>query len=448
MTQTIHVKSAELPEELLASVDVAVCGGGPAGVAAAVTCARAGLSVVLIEKNGFCGGAAVAGLSGTICGLYLADESYAPPRQIVTGFAEEFLNALKERNGVTGPQRYGKTYVVTHDPLSWRETADAVLETAGVQCLFHTTITGVIMDGSRVMGIRLSSSAGECVLSCSMAIDATGDGMVAVHAGCGARCGNGASVQYPTMMFRMADVDTDAFLAYYGEDTIAPEKLIKALTDAEKSGRYSLPRKKIWIFPTPRKNVFLFNTTKLSRNDGAALDPISPVERTTAEIQGRRAVREYERFFRENIPGCSDAYIIDTGTEVGVRQTRSIDTYEILTDDDVVRCRKRPGGIVKSAWPIELHGLDKPQLHWLLNDYYEIPYLTLVPRGVEGLLVAGRCFGAEHAALASARVTAQCFEMGHAAGLAAGLALADNLALSAIDVEKLRNSLRKDRSNI
>ena len=448
MAHAICVKSADLTSGLPDSVDVAVCGGGPTGVAAAVTCARAGLSVALVEKNGFCGGAAVAGLSGTICGLFLAEENPAAPQQIVYGFTEEFLTALRARNGVTAPQLYGKTYVLTHDPLNWRETADAMLEQAGVRCLFHTTVTGVVMDGASITGIRLISSAGESVLHCSMAIDATGDGMLAVHAGCESKCGDGFSVQYPTMMFRMADVDKDVFLDYYGNDAIVPEKLVKAMTEAEMDGRYCLPRKKIWIFPTPRDRVFLFNVTKISHSDGSALNPLSPVERTRAEVEGRKAVREYERFFREHVPGCANAYVMDTGTEVGVRQTRSIVTWDTLTNDDVVGCRKRADGIVKSAWPIELHGNDKPQLHWLLHDYYEIPYLALAPRGVERLLVAGRCFGAEHAALASARVTAQCFEMGHAAALAVGLALEDKQALRDVDVAKLRNRLRKNGSNI
>ena len=448
MAQSICVKTADQTDGLPGFVDVAVCGGGPTGLAAAVTCARAGLSVALVEKNGFCGGAAVAGLSGTICGLFLAEENPTPPQQIVYGFAEEFHVALKARNGVTAPQRYGKTYVLTHDPLKWRETADALLEQAGVRCLFHTTVTGVVMDGNSFAGIRLVSSAGESVLHCSMAIDATGDGMLAVHAGCEAKCGDGSAVQYPTMMFRMADVDTDVFLDYYGQDTIVPEKLVNAMAEAEESGGYCLPRKKIWIFPTPRDRVFLFNSTKISRSDGSALNPLSPVERTRAEMEGRKAVREYERFFREHVPGCANAYVLDTGTEVGVRQTRSILTWDTLTNDDVLHCHKRADGIVKSAWPIELHGNDKPQLHWLLHDHYEIPYLALVPRGVERLLVAGRCFGAEHAALASARVTAQCFEMGHAAGLAVGMALEDKVALRAVNVTGLKDRLRKNGSNI
>ena len=135
---------------VLREVDVLVVGGGSAGVAAATVCGRNGLSTALIEKYGFCGGAAVAGLSGTICGMFMAsDKEDSQPEQVVFGFTEEFHNRLSKRGGVTEPQIYGKTYTVTHAPLVWREVADECLEEAGVEVFFHTTVTGVIMDGDR-----------------------------------------------------------------------------------------------------------------------------------------------------------------------------------------------------------------------------------------------------------------------------------------------------------
>src|SRR5262245_10532733 len=105
--------------------DILVAGGGAAGVAAAVTAARQGLRVTLVERYGFCGGGAVAGMSGTVCGLYAASgNSHAPPEQVVFGFADEFVRLLESRGGLTPPVRYGKTYTRVHDPLVWREAAD------------------------------------------------------------------------------------------------------------------------------------------------------------------------------------------------------------------------------------------------------------------------------------------------------------------------------------
>ena len=119
---------------VLANVDILVVGGGAAGVAAATVAAEAGKSVILLERYGFCGGAAVAGMSGTICGMYLASDRLNRPEQVVFGFTERFRSALEARGGVTAPQIYGKTFTVTHDPLVWREAADSFLEQAGVRC--------------------------------------------------------------------------------------------------------------------------------------------------------------------------------------------------------------------------------------------------------------------------------------------------------------------------
>src|SRR5699024_3948121 len=115
-----------------------VVGGGPAGVAAATVLGEAGKSVVLVEKYGFCGGAAVAGLSGTICGLYLTDSKRGEPQQIVHGFAERFRKALDSRGGLTAPQNYGNTWSPAHDPHVWRECADDFIENANVTTLLHT----------------------------------------------------------------------------------------------------------------------------------------------------------------------------------------------------------------------------------------------------------------------------------------------------------------------
>ncbi|MDR0466861.1 MAG: FAD-dependent oxidoreductase [Deltaproteobacteria bacterium] len=426
-------------------VDVLVCGGGPAGVAAAATCGRAGLSTLLVEKNGFCGGGAVAGLSGTICGLYTADEN--APQRLVQGFAEEFCVRLRRRGGLTEAQRYGKTLVHTHDPLVWREVADDLLEESGAGRLYHTMVADVRKNGARIEGVNVFSSAGPAHISCKLVVDATGDGVVAALAGCSFRCGNDGGVQYPTMMFRLCNVQIGQFLEYYGDDAICPEKMTDAIRKMNAAGAYVLPRDKVWIFPTPHPGVLLVNATRAG-DGGAALNPLHPEDRTAAEVSGRRAVREFARFMKEHVPGCGQSFVIDTGTEVGVRQTRSIDTCVVLSSDDVARCVKRKDGILKCAWPVELHSGDKPKLHWLLDDYYELSYFSLVPKDMDNLLVAGRCIGAEHEALASVRVTAQCFEMGHAAGLAAALALKEATPFRSIDVEELRNRLGKDGSNI
>lgn len=431
---------------LLADVDVVVVGGGAAGVAAATVCAENGLSVVIVEKYGFFGGAAVAGMSGTICGLFMATD-HGEPNQVVHGFTERFRAELAERGGVTAPQKYGKTWTVAHDPLVWREVADAQLERAGVRILLHTTVTGVLVEDGAHQGVVVESNAGRAVVRAARTIDASGDAAVVARAGHATRFGDDGTIQNPTMFFRLGNVDLTAFHEAYGADTICPPWVSRAIEQARAEGM-DLPRSHVWLFDTTRPAELLVNATRLIGRDGRMLNVIDPEDFTEAEIEGRRQVREYARFLRHHVPGCADAFVVDTGVEVGIRQTRSIEAVETLTNDDVVACRKRPDGVVRSPWPIELHSGDRPKLHWLLDDYYEVPYLALVPRTGENIVVAGRCLGAQHEALASARVTAQCFEYGHAAATATVLSLRDGLPYRAVAGPDVRSAMRAAGSSL
>lgn len=431
---------------LLADVDILVVGGGAAGVAAATVAAEAGKSVILIERYGFCGGAAVAGMSGTICGMYLATERQGRPEQVVFGFTERFRQALAGRGGLTDPQVYGKTYTVTHDPLVWREVADAFLADAGVRILYHTVVSGVLVEEDRVEGVVLESNAGRSTIRAKRVIDASGDAAVVARAGYRYVFGEHGRIQNPTMFFRLGNVDLDKYLSYYGSDTICPPKVTAAIDSANADGRYVLPRNHIWIFPTPRPNELMVNATRLAGADGRMLNVIDPEDFTEAEIGGRSQVRDYAAFLAETLPGCENSFVVDTGVEAGVRQTRSIVGSETLANEDVVACRKRDDGICRSPWPIELHSGEKPKLHWLLDDYYDVPYLALVPEVGENIIVAGRCLSAEHEALASARVTAQCFEYGHAAAAAAVTSIDETSPLRALPGETIREIMKRNGS--
>jgi len=158
--------------------DVLVVGAGAAGVAAATTAARQGLDVVVVERYGFCGGGAVAGLSGTVCGLYEASENpQSSPKQVVFGFADEFVHLLERKGGVTGPVRYGKPVTRVHEPLVWREAADFMLSEAGVRVLLHTHVTEVLVEGGeRIAGVVASSKQGRIDIRATLTIDASGVG--------------------------------------------------------------------------------------------------------------------------------------------------------------------------------------------------------------------------------------------------------------------------------
>ncbi len=447
LENSIQAQDNTLP--ILAEVDVLVVGGGSAGVAAATTCGRQGLNTMLIEKYGFCGGAAVAGLSGTICGLYLAkDEPDAEPEQVVFGFAEEFRQALLACGGLTEPQRYGKTFTVTHDPLMWREVADNFLLAAGVDVLYHTAVIGVVMEGDTYRGVVIESNAGQSVILAKRIIDASGDAAVVARAGGEYFFGDNGVIQNPTMFFRLGGVDMDAYLAYFGSDTICPPKVTEQILALNASGEYELPRHKIWIFPTTRPNELMVNATRLAGQDGRVLNVIDPVDFTEAEIFGRKQVREYARFLLNFMPGCERSYVVDTSVEVGIRQTRSIEGVAKLSNDAVVACQKDDDGICRSPWPIELHSGTKPKLHWLINDWYDVPYNTLLPKIGDNIIVAGRCLSAEHEALASARVTAQTFEYGHAAGAACVLSLKHDKSLRELQGRDVRQQMNLGDSRL
>ncbi|MGI9381841.1 MAG: FAD-dependent oxidoreductase [Methyloligellaceae bacterium] len=434
---------------VIAEVDVVVVGGGAAGVAAAETIGRKGLSVLLIERYGFCGGNAVAGLSGTICGLYLSSERRNNrPEQAVFGFAERFRAAMTDAGGITAPQLYGRTWTHCHDPLRWREVADAFLDAARVRLLYHCLVLGVVMEDDTVRGVMVESKAGRGVVAAKAVIDASGDADVVYRAGYSYTRGQDGTVQNPTMIFRLGNVDMDTFLTTWGSDTICSSDVTEKLIAANGSGEYDLPRAKIWIFPTPRPNELLVNATRLVGRDGRELYPGDPEDLTEAELVGRRQVRHYARFLRDHIPGCEAAFVNDTGVQAGIRQSRSIVGVDRLSNTDVVARRKRPDGVVRSPWPIELHAGEKPKLEWLDDDYYEVPYDALIPERGENLIVAGRCISAEHEALASCRVTAQCFGYGHAAGLAAVEAVTRGVSLRSLDGAEIRALLNDDGARL
>jgi hypothetical protein len=420
-------------------------------VAAAVTCARQGLRVILAERYGFCGGGAVAGMSGTVCGLYLAsNDAAAPPRQVVFGFADEFVRLLESRGGVTRPLRYGKTYTRVHDPLMWREAADHLLREAGVQVLLHTVAIGALLEGERVQGAVLWSKQGRIGVRARITIDASGDADLIAMAGFPSFVGEEGQmqgrVQNPTMIFRLGGVDTARFLRAYGADTIMPEQVSELLRQHHGKG-YFLPRAKIWLFTTTRPGELLCNCTRVVGPDGRELNTLIAADFTDAEVEGRRQMREYARFFRDQIAGCEASWVNDSGVQVGVRQTRQGRGTALLRNEDVVRGTKFADGIARSPWPIELHAGAKPRVEWLLDDYYEVPYGCFVPQRGEGLLFAGRCLSAQHEAVASARVTAQCFSYGHAIGHAAAMCLearCEPRALKGADVRARVNEIEKE----
>ena len=417
--------------------DVCIIGAGPAGLAAAVGASRSGLSVLLVEKYGFCGGAAVAGLSGTICGLFSSGKS---PEQIVFGFAGEIYAALKKRNGVTDPFPFGKTLLVPHDSLKWKETADALLEEHKCKILYHSYfLKAVTNEEGAVSHLLIRGPGGEFAVAPGCVIDASGDAEV-VHGIQGETfLGNNGVVQTPTMIFKMGNVEAAALRR------LDPMEMENRISAANRSGRYRLPPRHVYLFPLPNRGEVLCNMTRITYPDGSVPLGIDAEDISFAEMEGRRQAREYSRFLIENIEGFGDAYMADTGVQVGIRQTRSITGKAILTNDDVLQARKTVNAVTHSAWPIELHEAGKLKIVSLEDNTYDIAFETQVPRSSVNLLVAGRCISAEHEALASARVTAQCFGMGYAAGAACHLMMREKIPACRLTGEAVTGWMKQNK---
>jgi hypothetical protein len=443
MSTTKRTLSDTRPHDEL-HADVLVVGGGAAGVAAAATAAKRGVSVVLLEHYGFCGGAAVAGLSGTVCGLYAASaDRSSKPEKVLHGFVDDFIRGMRQRNGLTEPIRYGNTFTLVHDPLVWREVGEQLLLDQGVKIVYHATVTDVYVEGGeRIAGVRAYTKQGKLDVFAKLTIDASGDADIVAMAGLPFTGGPEAKVQNPTMIFRLQGVDIDRFLAVHGADTILGSEIEKRIEAAQREGM-NLPRKKVFLFPTPRPGELLCNATRILGEDARELNPMRWRDFTEAETQGRRQVRAYADFFRANVAGCEKAFVNDTGVQVGVRQTRQVKGVATLSNDDVTQARKNPDGVARSPWPIELHAGDRPKLVWIYRDFYEIPYGCFVPARGESLLATGRCLSAEHEAMASARVTGPCFGYGQAVGLAASICVQERIEPRQVTGSQLRTELNK-----
>jgi len=427
MSEHFQLPSLSIP--VIATPDVCVVGGGAAGLGAAVGAARCGLDVLLIEKYGFCGGATVAGLSGTICGLHSSGDN---PRQIVFGFAGEFHARMKNSGGVCGPVPFGRTMLVPHDSFIWKETADAYLHTEGVEARFHANLISAYERDGRVDTLVVRCAEGLRAIRPKMVIDASGDAEVVHTIGGATTMGKDGVVQTPTMIFRVGSVDMKTFLK------LDPRKIEALVAEADKSGEYHLPRHHVYIFPMPNGSEVLCNMTRITFPDGSVPVGVCSADLTFAEMEGRKQARSYAQFLKAKVAGFQNSYIVDTGAQVGIRQTRSVVCQKRLTNADVLGARKVPGAATFSAWPIEYHGAGDLKISYLENDTYDIAFETLVPLVGSNLLVAGRCLSAEHEAMASARVTAQCLGMGYAAGAGTAFALREKITtqhLTGIDVE-------------
>nr|WP_309693222.1 FAD-dependent oxidoreductase [Armatimonas sp.] len=437
--------------------DVCVVGGGPTGIAAALSAARNGARVLLIERMGFLGGSATA----------MQVPAFAPfsdrTKAIVRGIGWEVMTEHQRRLGhplpdpdsYHKPQDSGRMDWVPIDVELLKRLYDELCETAGVTVLFHTFV-GESNLSPRPAGVRglhslvLANKAGLSVAKASVFIDATGDGDLAARAGCAFALGDeSGKTQGMTLCFTVAGGSRTKYLEYVyatGDGYLA-----KLVERAKADGAWNLPDSSLVGMSFKSESVAGCNLGHVYGYD--ATDPLSV---SLAEREGRKVIAKLMAFLQRYVPGQESIELISSGPHIGVRESRRIVGEYTLTLEDYLACRTFPDDIARCAYFIDLHAVTtevaalaksvtdgEKRSHSLpAGQSHGIPYRCLIPKGIENLLVAGRCLSAERAVQGATRVMPFCFAMGEAAGLAATLALDLEGAIRSVDIIELRQRLK------
>ncbi|MBV9440528.1 MAG: FAD-dependent oxidoreductase [Candidatus Eremiobacteraeota bacterium] len=437
--------------------DVLVVGGGNAGCAAAIAAARHGARVLLVERYGFLGGTATAAMVGPWMTFHSGEG------RIVGGIAQEIVDRLVALGGSPGHVRDASDYVATitpFDPELHKALLFDLMRENRVELLLHALFVETLSDAGRVAGARFATVGGVREVRARQTIDATADAYVAASAGVATQQGDERGrVQPASLMFRLSHVDRDALAQYLRSrpeqmrsSLKAHERRAEALTavaglyelwDAARArGEVDVPRELVSFFATPYEDEVTVNMTRV-----VGVDPLDADDLTRAEVEARRQVMQLLAFFRGNVPGFANARIAATATQIGIRESRRIDGEYTLTAQDVLEARTFDDAVARSAYPIDIHnpaGSGTTTRRLAPGTAYEIPYRCLVPRGVDDLLVAGRCISTTHEALASTRLTPTVMTLGQAAGTAAALCVRSRVTPRALDPLVLREHLVRD----
>jgi len=429
------------PLPTLGAFDVVVVGSGSAGSTAAIAAARGGAETLLIEKLPFLGGVSTAVLD-TFYGFYTPGSRAT---KVVGGIPDDVVAGLRSLGPVLErPNTYGAgtgvTYLAEHLKVTW----ESLVVAAGARVLLHAFVQDAKVVDGRITELVVATKAGLHRVSGSVIVDTSGDADVSHHAGLGYElAGSIAPAQTLTTTFRMANVDMDA------RRQIDKDEVHRLMGEAADSGDYALPRREGSDHITPVDGMIATVMTRLDHvtGDGAELRNASdPEVLTAAEMAGRRQALEYVRFLQDKVPGYEKAALIALSSQVGVRETRRVYGDYRLTRDDVLSARQFEDQIGLCGAPIEdHHGGSGTGTTWEYlpdGEVVGIPLRTLIARDGQNVLIAGRCFSAEHDAQASVRSMAQCMAMGQAAGTAAALAAAADGVVRSLSANAVADALR------
>jgi hypothetical protein len=406
--------------------DVLVCGGGSAGLAAAVAAARSGASTILLERYGFCGGICVTALVHTFDGVRNCRNN---DQFVVGGVPLEVICELGKSGGLATEDNPPEC--LTFDPEALKSVADGMLCRAGVQVLYHLFAVEVVRDGDEIRSVIAAGKEGLWEISARQVIDTTGDGDVSCFAG--APFEKDPQMQAMSQHFRIGGLKGDRS---WRELENSCRRAMDDAYAADRAPKYGGP----WIIRIRAGEVTL-NCTRLF-GDGAKTEDL-----TRNEMEGRRDMLTVRNIFREALPEFRDSFILASGVQIGVREARRVNGDYQITGADVLEGRRFDDAIAMGAWPIDIHPVDgRVGVHPHKEnppEPYQIPVRVLLAKGPANLLVAGRCLSATHEAHGSTRVSGTAMAVGQAAGTLAALASGRRGPLRSVPVGDLQDELRR-----
>ena len=439
--------------KVLGHWDVIVAGGGPAGCAAAWAAARRGARTLIVEKSGHLGGQTVDALVCAILSTNGVD---------FQGVWHDWIRALRRRRGDNELRRKGDQMMITTVyPEAVKYAWDDLLSEAGVEFLHHAHVGGAIVEEGVLKGVILDTRAGRQAAFAKRVVDGTGHGIVCHEAGVPWEQGDGTNkwAMALTKVFRLSGMNWDNIT--YTDEIIARAEA--ELDAAIARGEFVTPtvkralkyaQLKLWDMGGGRGQIMSVLSRVLK------VDPLDPWDFTRAEREGRAQAWEGAEAYRRFIPGCENAYLLDTSYQIGVRSTRRVQGLVRLTDDDAWQLRKQSNSIARSSWDIDIWPADsytkeavprddadykKRHAKVAAGDYFDIPYGCIVAAGVDNLLMAGQCLSASHVAESSLRIQQTCMATGQAAGTAAAMSIELNVTPRELDPAPLLAQLAKDR---
>ncbi len=407
--------------------DLIVAGGGLSGVAAAVSAAREGLSVLLLERAGCLGGA----MSNSLVYPFMNYWTTMPEDNSRFYLSRGLFREMLERE-----RQYTKRHISDVDfvPEYMKLVLDDMVTEAGVDVLFHAGVIGVETEGRQVKAIQVATASGVLLFSAEFFVDATGNGDLFFLAGCDYQLGRESDglCQPMTLCFRMSGVDIPQYEKDY-------PMLQEKYRQAKKDGIITNPQEDLLIFTGIGDGILHFNTTRVVKHN-----PTDAFDVSHAEMEARKQIHELVSFLKEHSKAFANGTVTNSASEIGIRESRKLKGMHILTEEELKNLTDFEDVIALGNYAIDIHnptGSGTSLYYFKAGDYYKIPYRSLLPKEYENLIVAGRCISATHEAQASIRIMPTCACMGEAAGMAAAVAHHDGKTAHTVDIRKVQEKL-------